>query len=75
MVSIGGGPHATEKACRKEALKQTKFRRLLLNRCQDEFDNNEPYADLEKQMDLLLILEVLFERFFLLQQLQSDVKG
>ena len=48
-ICIGGGPHATEKACRKEALKQTKFRKLLLDICQDEFNDNEPYADLEKQ--------------------------
>jgi hypothetical protein len=48
-VSIGGGPHKTEKACRKEALKQTKFRRLLLNRCQDEFDDNDRYSELEKE--------------------------
>ena len=53
-ISIGGGPHAEEKKCRKEALKQTKFRRLLLNRCQDEFDNNEPYADLLAQETSLL---------------------
>ena len=53
-VKIRGGPHKDEKSCKKEALRMTKFRRLLLNRCQDEFTNNEPYANLQKEEEELL---------------------
>ena len=38
----------------KQALRMTKFRRLLLNRCQDEFDNNEPYSQLMDEEQALM---------------------
>ena len=53
-VQIRGGPHAEEGKCMKQALRMTKFRRLLLNRCQDEFDNNEPYSQLMDEEQALM---------------------
>ena len=36
-ICVGGGPYTTEKACHKGAFKHTKFRTLLINRCQNQF--------------------------------------
>ena len=38
-ICVGGGPYTTEKACHKGAFKHTKFRTLLINRCQNQFRN------------------------------------
>ena len=37
------GPHVSESAARSEGLRQTNFKRLILNRCQVEFMKDDHY--------------------------------
>lgn len=47
------GPHESEDAARREGLRITSFKRLLLNRCQAEFMREDQYKDIdaEEQVD------------------------
>jgi translation initiation factor 4G len=43
------GPYPDEEQAVKNATKQTSFKRILLNQCQEEFEKDSQYDDLEKE--------------------------
>ena len=43
------GPHATESAAKTEGHRQTNFKRLILNRCQQEFMKDDHYKHLDAE--------------------------
>jgi hypothetical protein len=43
------GPYADEKEAARNATKQTSFKRILLNQCQEEFEKDSTYTDLEQK--------------------------